>query len=109
MLIETGAQVAALGRSRGFARRDRYIDRRQGVLVQAKRFPCQAFDAIALDGVAESARRNAQTEARIAFTIGQNRETEKRIGEFFAAPLHVAKFGRRVQTLARLEVEFTDR
>ncbi len=35
--------------------------------------------------------------------IGQNRYTKIGIGEFFAAPLHVAKFGRLVQSLARLE------
>ena len=44
----------------------------------------------------------------MGFMIGQNRQTEKRIGEFFAAPLHVAKFGRLMQTLARLERQFTD-
>jgi hypothetical protein len=41
--------------------------------------------------------------------IGQDRQTKKCIGKFFAAPLHVAKFGRLVQTLARLERQFTDR
>ena len=28
--------------------------------------------------------------------IGQNRQTKKGIGEFLAAPLHIAKFGRLV-------------
>jgi len=41
--------------------------------------------------------------------IGQDRQTKKCIGEFLAAPLDVAKFGRLVQTLARLERQFTDR
>jgi len=41
--------------------------------------------------------------------IGQNRQTKKCIGEFPAAPLHFAKFGRLVQSLARLERQFTDR
>jgi hypothetical protein len=41
--------------------------------------------------------------------IGQDRQTKKSIGKFFAAPLHFAKFGRLVQTLARLERQFTDR
>ena len=41
--------------------------------------------------------------------IGQNQQTKIGIGKFFAAPLHVAKFGRLVQTLARLEFQFTDR
>jgi len=40
--------------------------------------------------------------------IGQNRQTKKCIGEFFAAPFHFSKFGRLVQTLARLERQFTD-
>jgi hypothetical protein len=35
--------------------------------------------------------------------IGQDRQTKKCIGEFFAAPLHIAKFGRLVQTLAWFE------
>jgi hypothetical protein len=41
--------------------------------------------------------------------IGQDRQTKKCIGKFFAAPLHFAKFGRLVQTLPRLERQFTDR
>ena len=35
--------------------------------------------------------------------IGQDRQTKKSIGKFFAAQLDFAKFGRLVQTLARLE------
>jgi len=35
--------------------------------------------------------------------IGQNQQTKIGIGEFFAAPFHVAKFGRLMQSLARLE------
>ena len=79
------------------------------MLVQAKGFSCEAFDAVAGYRGAESAGRNAQAQPRIGFMIGQYRQTEKRIGEFFAAPLHVSKFGRLVQTLARLERQFTDR
>ncbi len=41
--------------------------------------------------------------------VGQHRQAKKRVGEFPAAPLHIAKFGRLVQTLARLERQFTDR
>jgi len=41
--------------------------------------------------------------------IGQDRQTKIGIGKFFAAPLHFAKFGRLMQTLARLERQFTDR
>src|SRR5258708_22316122 len=43
----------------------------------------------------------------MGFMIGQNRKRKKRIGELFSAPFHIAKFGRLVQTLARLE--FTQR
>ena len=35
--------------------------------------------------------------------IGQDRQTKKCIGKFFAAPLHFAKFRRLMQSLARLE------
>jgi hypothetical protein len=35
--------------------------------------------------------------------IGQNRQTKKRVGKLFAAPLDFAKFGRCAQPLARLE------
>ena len=41
--------------------------------------------------------------------IGHDRQTKKGIDKFFAAPLDIAKFGRLVQTLARLERQFTDR
>jgi hypothetical protein len=41
--------------------------------------------------------------------VAQDRQTKIGIGEFFAAPLHVAKFGRLVQTLARLECQPLDR
>ena len=73
------------------------------MLVQTKGLSCEAFDAIAGNGGAEGSRRYAQTQSRIGFMIGQNRQTKKRIGEFSTAPLHFAKFGRLVQTLARLE------
>jgi hypothetical protein len=35
--------------------------------------------------------------------VGQHRQAEIRIGESFAALPHLAKFGRLMQTLARLE------
>ena len=41
--------------------------------------------------------------------IGQNRESKIRIGESSASPLHIGKFGRLVQSLARLERQFTNR
>jgi len=41
--------------------------------------------------------------------IGQNRQTEVRIGQFSAALPYRAKFGRLVQTLARLERQPLDK
>jgi hypothetical protein len=109
MFVEACAQVAYFSQSRRFSGGDGDIDRRQCVLVQAKGFSCEAFDAIAGDGCAERAGRDAQTQTRIGFMIAQNRQTKKRIGEFFAAPPDISKFGRLMQTLARLERQFTDR
>jgi hypothetical protein len=40
--------------------------------------------------------------------IGQHGQAKKCIGEFFSAPFHITKFGRLMQTLARLERQFTD-
>ena len=79
------------------------------MLVQAKGFSCEAFDAIACDGCAECSRRYTQTQPRKGFMIGQDRQTKKCIGKFLAAQLDFAKFGRLVQTLARLERQPLDK
>jgi hypothetical protein len=79
------------------------------VLIQAKGFSRESFDAIACHGGAKSAGRNRQSQARITFMIGQNRQTEVRIGQFSAALPYRAKFGRLVQTLARLERQPLDK
>jgi hypothetical protein len=79
------------------------------VLVQAKGLSCEAFDAIACHGGTEGSRRDTQPQPSMGFMVGHNGEAKKRIGEFFAAPFHVSKFGRLMQTLARLERQFTDR
>jgi hypothetical protein len=79
------------------------------VLVQTKRLSCEALDAIARDRSAEGSRRYTQTQSRKGFMIGQDRQTKKCIGKFFAAPLYFAKFGRLVQTLARLERQPLDK
>jgi hypothetical protein len=42
------------------------------MLVQTKGLSREAFDAIARYGGAEGARRDAQTQSRIGFMIGQN-------------------------------------
>jgi len=103
MLVEARAQIAPACLSRGGARRDGDINRGQGVLVQSKGLSCKAFDAIARDRGAEGSRRDTQTQASVGFMIGQNRQTKKCIGKFFAALLDFAEFGRRAQALARLE------
>jgi hypothetical protein len=79
------------------------------VLVQTKGLTCEALDAIARDGAAKGARGDAQSQPRIGFMIGQDRQAKERIGEFSTAARNLAKFGRLVQTLARLERQFTDR
>jgi hypothetical protein len=103
MLLEARAQIARARLSSGGSRRDSDIDRREGVLVQAKGLSCKAFDAIARDRGAKGSRRDTQTQASVGFMIGQNRQTKKCIGKFFAALLDFAKLGRRAQALARLE------
>ena len=108
MLVEAEAQIGRAGRSRGFSGGHGNIDRRQRVLVQAKGLAGETFDAIACHGGTEGARRDAQTQASMRFMIGQNRKRKERIGKLFPAPFHFTKFGRLVQTLARLE-KFTDR
>jgi hypothetical protein len=103
VLVQTRAQFARVGLSRRFTCGDGDIDRRQGVLIQTEGFSCEALDSIARDRGAEDSRRDTQPQSRITFMIGQDRQTKKCIGKFFTAALDFAKFGRLVQTLARLE------
>jgi hypothetical protein len=44
----------------------------------------------------------------VGLIIGQDRYAEIRIAKFFAVPVQGAKFGRVVQTLARLELQALD-
>jgi hypothetical protein len=85
------------------------IDGRQCVLVQAKRFSRQALDTIARNGGSAGARRYGQAEPRMSFMVRQNGQAKVRVGKSSAALPYCAKFGRLVQTLARLERQFTDR
>ena len=89
--------------ARRVARGNGDIDRRQTVLIQAKGFPREPLDAVARHGGAEGTCRNCQTQSRITFMIAQNRHAEVHVGESPTALPHLAKFGRLVQTLARLE------
>jgi hypothetical protein len=109
MLVEALAQFRRAGRSRGFSGGHGNIDRRQRVLVQAKGLSGEAFDAIACDRGSEGARRDAQAQPGTGFMIGEHAKGKKRIRELFSAPFHFSKFGRLVQTLARLEGQFADR
>jgi hypothetical protein len=78
------------------------------MLVQSKRFSSQALDAISGNGGSAGAGRNRQSQPRIRFMIGQNGQAKIRVGKSCAALPDLAKFGRLVQTLARLELQFTD-
>ena len=79
------------------------------MLVQTKGLSCEALDSIACHRGAEGPRRDTQPQSGMSFMIGEDRQTKKCIGKFLAAPFHITKFGRLVQTLARLEFQFTDR
>jgi hypothetical protein len=79
------------------------------MLVQTKGLSCEAFDAIAGHGGAEGSRRNGQAQSRAGLLIGQNGQTKICIGKPFAALPHCAKFGRLMQTLARLEGQPLDK
>ena len=109
MLVQTRPKVAHFSRSRRFASGDGDIDRRQAMLVQTKGLARQALDAVARDGGAEGAGRDAQPQPRMSFLIDEYGETEECIRKATALLSHVAKFGRLMQTLARLERQFTDR
>ena len=74
MSVEAHTEFIQLGRTRGFPDRDGNIDRWQRVLVQAKGFTGESFDAIAGNGAAEDTRRYAQSQPRMSFIIGQNRQ-----------------------------------
>ncbi len=79
------------------------------MLVQAKGLSCQALDTIASNGAGAGARRYRQAQPRISFMVCQNRQAKISVCKFFAALPNMAKFGRLVQSLARLERQFTDR
>lgn len=108
MLGKARAQLARRREPCGFAYRNGDIDGRQVMLVQAKRFSRQTLDSITGNGAGTGARRDRQSEPRVRFMIGQNGQAKIRVGKSFAALPNIAKFGRLVQTLARLELQCTD-
>ncbi len=109
MLLQAQPQIPRLREPRRIARGDCHVDRRQAVLSQAKGLAREALDAVARNSGAESARRYRQSQSRRAGLIFEDRQTEVRVGKSSAALPDSAKFGRLVQTLARLELEITNR
>jgi hypothetical protein len=108
MLGEALAQIAGQREPRAFAHCNGDVDGRQNMLVQSKRFSGQALDAISGNGGGAGAGRYRQSQPRIRFMIGQNGQAKICVGKSSAALPNLAKFGRLVQTLARLELQFTD-
>ena len=109
-LVEARAQIAAAAPARAASRAATVMSTAGSVvLVQAKRFSGQALDPVAGDRVAAGRRRDRQPQARMSFVIGEHRQAKISIGKTPASLPDFAKFGRLVQSLARLELQFTDR
>jgi hypothetical protein len=71
--VQARSQIMRRGTARGLVSSDGDIDRRQSMLIQAKRLTRDALDAIARNGRAECSRGDCQPQARISFMIGQDR------------------------------------
>src|SRR6202050_2889849 len=108
MQIQTRAQILDARKPRGVARRNGDIHERQRMLIQAEGLSRQTLDAVAHHGGAAGARRYREPEPRIRFMVCQNRQAKIGVGKSSAALPCSAKFGRLVQTLARLERQLTD-
>jgi hypothetical protein len=108
-LRQARLQIAQSRKPCGLAGCNGDIDGRQSVLVQAKGFSRQTLDTISDNGSTAGARRNGETQPRIRFMVCQNRQAKKGVCKSSAALPYSAKFGRLVQTLARLERQFTNR
>jgi len=103
MFLKAGSQLRRRSNARRVASRHSDVDRRQIVLVQTKGFSRQALDTVAGHCGAESTSRYRQTQSRMTSMIREHRHTEVRVGQPAAAHTDRAKFGRLMQTLARLE------
>jgi hypothetical protein len=79
------------------------------MLAQTKGFSRQALDSIAGHSGTEGSRRYRQAKPRMSFMVCQHRQAKIHVGKSPAALPNLAIFGRLVQTLARLERQFTDR
>jgi hypothetical protein len=107
MQIQARAQILEARKPRSVARRHGDIDRRQRMLNQAEGLSRQTLDTVAQHGVAAGARRDREPKPRIRFMVCQNGQAKIGVGKSSAALPRSAKFGRLVQTLARLERQFT--
>ncbi len=103
MFRETRAQVQGSRKARRVPRRDHDIHRRQVVLVHSKGLAGQPFDAVTCHGGAERACRNGQAQPWTLPIIGQYRQTKIGVEKLLTALPDGAKFGRLMQSLARLE------
>jgi len=99
------AQIGRRRAARAVAHRHRDIDGREGMLVQAKGLAREALQEVARDRAAAGTRRYREPEAWMIFVVGEYRQCKVRVGESLAALPYLAKFGRLVQSLARLELE----
>ena len=106
VLLEARAQCARGRVFRRVARRHGHIDARQRVLIEAKRFSRQTLQVIARDGRAARARSDREPQARVSVRIRQHGQTKVRVRHSLALLPYCEKFGRLVQTLARLERQF---
>ncbi len=109
MSLQAGPQIRRRSASGRIARRHGNVDGRQSVLVQAKRFTGEAFDVITGHRITEDSRCYRQSQARPRAVICQHGQTEICIAYFFATLTYCAEFSRLVQTLTRLESQFTVR
>ena len=78
------------------------------MLVQAKRLPGDAFDAVAGDRAAEGLGRNGEPETCLRAVIGQGRQAEILVPAASALQPYLPEFGGLVQALVRLEPEVAD-
>ena len=108
VFFKAGAQIRGLRPARGIPGGNHDIDGRQVVLMHAKGFTGEPFDDITRHGGAQGARGNGQSQPRTVLIVGQYRQTEIGVGEFFAALPYGTEFRRLVQTLARLEGQSLD-
>ena len=106
MFLEARAQRARGSLLRRVARRHHDVDARQQVLIMAERFSRQALQVIAHDGRAAGARGDGEPQARVSMRIRQHGQAEVGVRHSLALLPYRAKFGRLVQTLARLERQF---